>query len=88
MRLKHEPNRSTRDGANGGARDAIRALGSAKAQYRNASILENRRVVFNIKGDEYRLVVAIAYRMQIVHVKFIGTHKQYDAIDAHTVEPS
>ena len=59
-----------------------------KAQYRSASILKNRRVVFNIKGNEYRLVVAIAYRLQIVYVKFIGTHKQYVAIDAHTIEPS
>jgi mRNA interferase HigB len=59
-----------------------------KAQYRSASILKNRRVVFNIKGNEYRLVVAIAYRLQIVCVKFIGTHQQYDAINADTIEPS
>lgn len=59
-----------------------------KAQYRSASILKDRRVVFNIKGNEYRLVVAIAYQLQIVYVKFIGTHQQYDAIDAHTIEPS
>lgn len=57
-----------------------------KAQYRSAGILKNRRVVFNIKGNEYRLIVAIAYRLQIVYVKFIGTHRQYDAIDAHTIE--
>jgi mRNA interferase HigB len=59
-----------------------------KMQYRSASILKNRRVVFNIKGNEYRLIVAIAYRLQIVYVKFIGTHQQYDAIDAHTIEPN
>jgi mRNA interferase HigB len=59
-----------------------------KAQYRSASILKNRRVVFNIKGNDYRLVVAIAYRLQILYVKFIGTHPQYDAIDPHTIEPS
>jgi mRNA interferase HigB len=57
-----------------------------KAQYRSVSILKNRRAVFNIKGNEYRLVVAIAYRLQIVYVKFLGTHRQYDAIDAHTIE--
>jgi mRNA interferase HigB len=59
-----------------------------KAQYRSASILKNQRVVFNIKGNEYRLVVAIAYRLQVVYVKFIGTHQQYDAINADTIEPS
>lgn len=57
-----------------------------KAQYRNASILKNRRVVFNIKGNHYRLVVAIAYRLQIVHVEFVGTHEDYDAVDAETPE--
>ena len=53
-----------------------------KAQYRSASVLKNRRVVFNIKGNDYRLVVAISYQLQIASVKFIGTHQQYDAIDA------
>jgi mRNA interferase HigB len=58
-----------------------------KRQYRNASVLKNRRVVFNIKGNDYRLIVAIAYRLRIVYVKFVGTHEQYDAIDGETVEP-
>lgn len=57
-----------------------------KAQYASASILKNRRVVFNIKGNDYRLVVAVAYKLGVVYVKFIGTHKQYDVIDAETVE--
>ena len=57
-----------------------------KAQYRNASVLKNRRVVFNIKGNDFRLVVAISYKLQIVYVKFVGTHKAYDAIDPQTVE--
>ena len=57
-----------------------------KEQYRSASILKNRRVVFNIKGNNYRLVVSVAYHYQAVYVKFVGTHKEYDAIDAKTVE--
>lgn len=57
-----------------------------KAQYRNASILKNRRVVFNIKGNDYRLIVSIAYLRGWVYVKFIGTHKEYDAINAESVE--
>ncbi|WP_018714186.1 type II toxin-antitoxin system HigB family toxin [Brachymonas chironomi] len=57
-----------------------------KALYRSASVLKNRRVVFNIKGNDYRLIVAVAYKLQIVYVKFVGTHKEYDAVDAETVE--
>ncbi len=59
-----------------------------KDQYRSASVLKNRRVVIDIKGNDYRLIVAIAYRLQIVYVKFVGTHRDYDAIDADTVEPN
>jgi mRNA interferase HigB len=57
-----------------------------KAQYRSASVLKNRRVVSNIKGNDYRLIVAVAYKLQIVYVKFVGTHKEYDAVDAETIE--
>ncbi len=57
-----------------------------KNNYRNASILKNRRVVFNIKGNAYRLVVSVAYRFGAVYIKFIGTHEQYDVIDAETVD--
>ena len=51
-----------------------------------ASSLKSRRVVFNVKGNEFRLVVAVAYRIGVVYVKFVGTHAQYDAIDAENVE--
>ena len=57
-----------------------------KAQYGSASFLKDRRVVFNIKGNDYRLIVAIAYQYRAVYVKFIGTHSEYDDIDAETVE--
>lgn len=57
-----------------------------KAHYRSASVLKNRRVVFNIKGNDYRLIVAIAYKLQIVYVKFVGTHQEYDTVDAETVD--
>jgi len=65
---------------------AWRQPADIKDQYRSASVLKNRRVVFNIKGNDYRLVVAVAYRYQAVYVKFVGTHAEYDAIDAETVE--
>jgi mRNA interferase HigB len=53
--------------------------------YRNASLVGPDRVVFNIKGNSYRLVVAINYKHQIVFIKWIGTHAQYDEIDVRTV---
>lgn len=56
-----------------------------KADFGNASILKNGRVVFNIAGNKYRLVTSINYPYGIVYVKFIGTHAQYDAIDAQTI---
>jgi mRNA interferase HigB len=57
-----------------------------KARFRSASFVGNNRVVFNIKGNDYRLIVAVAYRIGVVYVKFIGTHAQYDRVDAATVE--
>jgi len=57
-----------------------------KALYRSCSIVKNRRVVFNIKGNTYRLVVAIAFNQEIIYVKFIGTHGEYDKINVETIE--
>ncbi|TNG91299.1 type II toxin-antitoxin system HigB family toxin [Testudinibacter sp. TR-2022] len=57
-----------------------------KAKFRSASILKNNRVVFNIKGNDYRLIVKIIYMRKVIYVKFVGTHAQYDVIDANTVE--
>jgi mRNA interferase HigB len=56
-----------------------------KMQYKNASVLNNKRVVFNIHGNSYRLIVDIEYRLKIVFVVWFGTHKQYDNIDAKTI---
>ncbi|TDX00344.1 type II toxin-antitoxin system HigB family toxin [Dinghuibacter silviterrae] len=56
-----------------------------KLQYRNASILTDKRVVFNIHGNTFRLIVDIEYRLKIVFVVWFGTHKQYDKIDANKV---
>jgi len=56
-----------------------------KEQYRNASILNDKRVVFNIHGNSYRLIVDIEYRLKIVFVVWFGTHKQYDKIDAKII---
>jgi mRNA interferase HigB len=56
-----------------------------KEQYRNASILKGGRVVFNIAGNKYRLVVYINFVRQIIFIRFIGTHKQYDKIDAEKI---
>lgn len=56
-----------------------------KANRRNVSVVANSRVVFNIKGNDYRLVVAIRYDKQIMFIGFIGTHGEYERIDAATV---
>ena len=56
-----------------------------KSQYKNASILNNKRVVFNIHGNSYRLIVDIEYRLKIIFVVWFGTHKHYDNIDAKTI---
>ncbi len=56
-----------------------------KAEYRTASILRHSRVVFNIKGNTYRLVAAVKYEFQIVYIRFIGTHEAYDKINAEEI---
>lgn len=56
-----------------------------KMMFRSADILGNGRVIFDIGGNKYRLVVAVHYRGQRVYVRFIGTHAEYDKIDAGTV---
>ena len=55
------------------------------ANYANISILGGSRVCFNIKGNRYRLIVKVIYKAQVVYVKFIGTHAEYDKINAEEV---
>jgi mRNA interferase HigB len=56
-----------------------------KAAYRNASFTANNRVVFNVKGNDYRLVVAVHYDRGQMYVRFVGAHRQYDMINAETI---
>ena len=57
-----------------------------KRRYRTASIVSGGRVVFNVRGNDYRLVVAVDYEKPIVWIKWLGTHAEYDRIDVRTVE--
>jgi mRNA interferase HigB len=56
-----------------------------KNTYRNASFITHNRVVFNIKGNQYRLIVSIQYNYGIVYIRFVGSHQEYDKIDAATI---
>jgi mRNA interferase HigB len=57
-------------------------LNELKAEYPNASILSDNRVVFNIKGNTYRLIIKMNFDYQMIWIRFIGTHPEYDKIDA------
>ena len=63
-----------------------RSSADVKRNYGTASIVSSDRVVFNIKGNDYRMVTAIDYRRQAIYIKWIGSHRDYDRIDARTVE--
>jgi mRNA interferase HigB len=58
---------------------------AVKAKYASASIVSGPRVVFNISGNRFRLVVAINYRFGVIDIRFFGTHAEYDKIDVETV---
>lgn len=70
-------------------KDASKSLwtspSSIKEKYRNASFLKDNRVVFNIHGNKYRLIIKIHYNLQTVFIRFIGTHEQYDKINAEEI---
>lgn len=57
-----------------------------KAVYGNASIVSNNRVVFNIKGNDYRLMASVNFKQTAAYIIWFGTHKEYDNINAETVE--
>ena len=67
------------------SRVAWKTPADVKAAYGSASFTGNNRVVFNIKGNDCRLVVAVRYDKGLVYVRFIGTHRQYDKIDVETI---
>ena len=62
-----------------------RTPANIKDAYRNASFTANNRAVFNIKGNDYRLVVAVRYDLGLMYLRFIGTHRQYDKIDVESI---
>ena len=66
-------------------RAAWKTPADVKLQFRSASILRGERAVFNIGGNKYRLVVKINYSFGVVYIRFIGTHRDYDRIDAETI---
>ena len=57
-----------------------------KAVYRNASIVANNRVIFNIKGNDYRLIVSVNFKQLAAYIIWFGTHKEYDKINTTTIE--
>ncbi|HCC25458.1 MAG TPA: addiction module toxin RelE, partial [Holosporales bacterium] len=56
-----------------------------KDHYRSADFLKNNRVIFNISGNKYRLIVQVNYHFKIVYIRFIGTHQEYDKIDPESI---
>ena len=61
------------------------SLHEIKAEYPSASVLEDNRVVFNIKGNKYRLIVKINFDYKMLWIRFIGTHSEYDKINANKI---
>jgi mRNA interferase HigB len=70
-------------------REALRAdwasPAAVKSLYRTASVVADSRLVFNITGNKYRLVVKVNYRYRVIYIRFVGTHRQYDRINVTEV---
>ena len=62
-----------------------KSVNDVKEEYPNLSILKDNRVCFNIKGNKYRLIIKINFSYQVVWIRFIGTHAEYDKIDANKI---
>ena len=97
MRVFSQSTLATFGRSHAAAREPLRAwfaeLGRArwsgpedvKRQFASASFLAGDRVVFNIKGNAYRVVVAVKYEFHVLYIRFVGTHAEYDRIDAATI---
>ena len=68
------------------SKTSFKNLNEVKSVYRNASVVGNNRVVFNIKGNDFRLVVSINFMQQACYVIWFGTHNEYDHINVETVK--
>ena len=62
-----------------------KTINELKSEYPNASILKENRIVFNIKGNDYRLIVKFNFEYQLAWIRFIGTHAEYDKINANEI---
>lgn len=61
-------------------------ISDVRGQFNSVDYVGNERFVFNIRGNRYRLIVAVLFSIRTVYIKFVGTHTHYDRIDAKTVE--
>ncbi len=67
------------------AKQSFQNFNELKQMYGNASIVANQRVVFNIKGNDFRLIVAVNFKKEAAYIIWFGTHKEYDNIDVTTI---
>ncbi|MGP8217553.1 MAG: type II toxin-antitoxin system HigB family toxin [Bacteroidia bacterium] len=68
------------------SKEGFHNFNELKAVYGNASIIANNRVIFNIKGNDYRLIVSVNFKQSAAYIIWFGTHKEYDKINTETIE--
>ena len=84
--IRHNDSKSALESWYNEAKKAIwKSPVDLKKEYPDASIIANNRVIFNIKGNQYRLIVKINYSYGLVWIRFIGTHAEYDKVNAKTI---